>query len=484
MRVRKARRDGLHTEVWIASKRTFKVHRMEIDMNTAAVQTLSDNVLETPYATPRLPMRIAVEKITAFLLLCATFILFCVTSSSGQTDSSTDRLLEKGYKEYLRGNAASAAHLMNLALLQDSSLVPAYDCLARCCAELDLYEEAERIFSLGFKRDSTDVGLLDHSAKVESDWGLLTKSEAMYRRLIRLDSTHITWSIDLSQVLIQESKFKDARRVLLTALKADSNSLKLHYLLGSCYLTDKEYPSATKELEKALNIDPGYFPAIRDLAISYLQQDSLWYALHEFQQASSLQPENLNIRMNLANCYFKTKQYRTALTTLGPLEQSSYAPEAYLQEGLCYYYMAVYDSAAERIKSALKCDSTDAITHFDLGLVYMELKKYQMAIRAFNRAILLGKRELTASAYDIMGTAYSAMKSPLRAVRAYKLAIDEKPKLPRSYFNLGVLYENSFKETAKARSYYLRVLELSDRSKDKNSFYQKAAARLKLLHAK
>ncbi len=419
--------------------------------------------------------------------LCLCLTVFALSSglhAAVVMDSSGSAFFKEGTDYFYRGKLDSAVLSLNRALARDSALVPAYDVLGRCLAERGDCQEADRVFTLGLGRDSNNVEILSHAGQSAFDCGSLLKSELYYRKAILLAPGHSRFIARLAQVFIQESTYDSAIAILQNGLVADSNSLTLHYLLGYCQYAKKKYNLAIEELGKAVAINRAYFPAVRDLASSYYLADSIWYALAEYEYAVSLQPGNPGLQMSLANCYFKSGQYRKALDLMVSLEGTAFGQSVRVQEGLCYYYMAEYDSAADRFRAALRSDSTEPATWFDLGLALTSLKQYRPAIASFKRAVLLGKTELTASAYDRIGFGYYNLRQKDAALRAYRQAVDEKPLLPKSHYNLGVLYENSFSDVRSATACYKKVVALSPPSDDPNSLYYKAKRRLAILRSK
>ncbi len=400
-----------------------------------------------------------------------------------QTDSSIVEFLDRGYKSYYEEDYNSAANFLGLALRKDSSVLKAYDFLGLSMAELGDCPEADRVFSLGLARDSNNLSLLSHAAQASFQCGFLGKSKTYYTRIVNSNLHQTRSIITLAQIFLQEANYDSAIIVLERGLSIDSNSLQLHYLLGSSYLAKKKNVLAIIELEKTKSYNPAYFPVIRDLALAYLQADSLLLATLEFQFALSIQPDNSSLKMNLANCFFKRKSYDKALTLYSSLEKDPYIPSIYVQEGLSYFFLSKYDSAVIKFRRALTVDSTLQAASFNLGLSYMELKKYHDAVRAFKQAIRFSKSDMIANAYDRIGASYYEMRSFEKSLKAYKLAIDENPRLPRTYFNLGVLYENSLKDYSKALESYLKVISLSERSDDPKSLFRKAKQRVRFLQS-
>lgn len=416
-------------------------------------------------------------RLSVFIAVCPAF-LWC------QADSLAKKALDRGSRYFFRGNYDSAAHYLNLALSGDSSTLEAYDYLAQCHSELGNCQDAFETFRLGLKRDSNNTSLLTHAAQITFQCGALSASESYYRRLVTLHPRQVKSIVGISQIFIQQTSYDSAITYLQNGLTADSTSLQLHYLLGYCYFVKKKDEPAIRELATAVDKNPAYFPAVRDLAFAYLQADSLVYATRGFQLAQSIQPENLNIRMNLGNCYFRMKEYEKALPVYAGLEGTAYMGNTCVQEGLCYYYLGKYDSAIVKFLTASRIDSMAPGTYFNLGLSYMELRKYKMAINAFKRAVRYSKSELTTNSLDRMGAVYYELKAKEKALRSYKMALDHDPRVARVHFDMGVLYENLYRDTQKAIDCYQHVLALAERSKDPGSLYQKARLRLKFLRGK
>lgn len=415
-------------------------------------------------------------------LISETILLFSIFFSlRGQSDSVAVTLLEAGLQNFNRGDYSSAIELLGRALGRDSSIVRAYDYLGLSLSELGYCQDADRSFGLGLRRDSSNILLITHAAQVSFQCGLFDKSKFYYLRLIQLHPNETRAVSSLSQIYLQEGLYDTAITFLRKGLTIDSNSQQMHYLLGSAYRSSKKIIDAIAEYNKALELNPAYFPCIRDIAFAYLEADSIVYATVAFQQALAMQPGDASLKMNLANCYFRSKYYRKALLLYFQVEQDPYRPNAYEQEGLCYYYLGKYDSAALKFRIVLAADSTNPGAYFNLGLSLVELHQYDAAIKALKHAILFSKSDLIANAYDRIGTAYYELKSKRASLEAYQLALRENPKSSRTYFNIGVLYENLFQDKSKALEFYRKAIAFCAPSGDKNSLYQRTNQRIKYL---
>jgi superkiller protein 3 len=390
-------------------------------------------------------------------------------------------MFDEGLRSFTRGDYIAAVEMLGGALRRDSSVLRAYDYLGLSLSELGYCQDADRAFALGLRRDSANIQLMAHAGQVSFQCGLLDRSKIYYVSLIQLKPNDTRALSSLSQIYLQEGLYDTAITFLRKGLAVDSNSQQLHYLLGSAYRSSKKVIDAIVEYNKALNLNPAYFPCLRDIAFAYLEADSIVYATISFQQALAMQPENASLKMNLANCYFRSKYYRKALSLYFQLEQDPYRQNVFEQEGLCFFYLGKYDTAELKFRIVLAADSTNPGAYFNLGLSLMALHDYRGAIKALRRAALLSKSDLIANAYDRIGTAYYELKSGKAALAAYQVAVRENPKSPRTYFNIGVLYENLFRDKARALESYRRAIEFCEPSGDKKSLYQRANERIKHL---
>ena len=134
-----------------------------------------------------------------------------------------------------------------------------------------------------------------------------------------------------------------------------------------------------------------------------------------------------------------------------------------------------------KFRIVLAADSTNPGACFNLGLSLVEMHQYAASIKSLKRAILFSKSDLIANAYDRIGTAYYELKSRMASLGAYQLALRENPNSSRTYFNIGVLYENLFQDKPKALEFYRKAIAFCNPSGDKNSLYQRTNQRIKHL---
>jgi tetratricopeptide (TPR) repeat protein len=127
--------------------------------------------------------------------------------------------------------------------------------------------------------------------------------------------------------------------------------------------------------------------------------------------------------------------------------------------GEAYYRQGNYPEALGKFLKSEKIYSGDPFLQNDLGLTYMAMKKMDLAVKHFKKAIEI--KPDYAPAMNNLGTAYLNMKEWDAAIRYFKRVTENlvyaTPHFPLS--NMGWAYYNK-KAYALAEEYYLKALEI------------------------
>jgi tetratricopeptide (TPR) repeat protein len=90
------------------------------------------------------------------------------------------------------------------------------------------------------------------------------------------------------------------------------NSAVLHNKTGIAFHQMLNLPSAKKEYELALKLDPQYAEAVNNLGAVYYGQKSYRRAIRSYKKALQLSPKGASIYSNLGTAYFARKNYKEA----------------------------------------------------------------------------------------------------------------------------------------------------------------------------
>ena len=116
----------------------------------------------------------------------------------------------------------------------------------------------------------------------------------------------------LGVALRNTGKYNEAEEAYRTAIRIDSNYEEAHYNLG-VLLRDDRPTEAQLHLRKALELDPVFAPAYRELGFVLMKQGTWTEAESYLQKAVELAPEDVWARIYLG-AYFLTSDTKAAET--------------------------------------------------------------------------------------------------------------------------------------------------------------------------
>ncbi|NOU18747.1 MAG: tetratricopeptide repeat protein [Bacteroidales bacterium] len=126
-------------------------------------------------------------------------------------------------------------------------------------------------------------------------------------------------------------------------------------------------------------------------------------------------------------------------------------------KGNIYVDLKKYDEAIRYYNKAIESNPKYANPYNGLGDVYSDLKEYDKTIENYNRAIELDPKN--AYTYTELGNVYKSLQQYDKAIENYNRAIELNSKGKYSYQGLGVVYIN-LKDYEKAIKYFNKAIEL------------------------
>ena len=179
-------------------------------------------------------------------------------------------------------------------------------------------EEQERLAALGYiggvalqstsgkplpdpkdKTDEYSVIVFAHRYEYDGDYA---KAEEYYRRVLSF-SPDVAWSYVYLAILYQKmGKVDKGLSVLEEGNKRIPNNLIILGRLSLFYMKSVRLPEALEAAQGVLKIDPKYFDALYNAALSLAGMDRWAEALSYFERALEIEPENLPLRLQYAYC--------------------------------------------------------------------------------------------------------------------------------------------------------------------------------------
>lgn len=233
------------------------------------------------------------------------------------------------------------------------------------------------------------------------------------RRVVLGAAAAIVIALSISAAHVQASYWRDSESLWTHALSSTSNNSIAHGNLGAAQLQAGRLDVAIANLERALEIDPGYADAHNNLGYALSQQGRLAEAIAQYRMALEIDPHLLRAHYNLGN--------------------------ALLQAGRVQEAFAPY-------QEALRIDPSYAEVHNNLGIALLSVGRVGEAIAHFQTAIELRPTYVDAhrNLAWVLATGPAKLRDGVRAVglaeRAYLLsggALPILPTLAASYAEAG-----------------------------------------------
>jgi type IV pilus assembly protein PilF len=216
--------------------------------------------------------------------------------------------------------------------------------------------------------------------------------------------------------------------------------------------------AGTRSTSNATNNDKAR--AFEDMGTSFIRQGNLRAALENLLEAEKLDPENADIKQELALVYRGLGEYQKAVEYFNQaLKLEPRFPEA--QNNLCGLYLLLkeWDSAIEYCQKAADdlLFKNPEFAYTQLGTAYFGRGNYDMAIVSFQQALKLAPEY--SPAYLGLGYVYETINKWDWAIEAYKKSIIYNPDNANGYFRMGKLYQKMNRE-AEAQEALRHFLEL------------------------
>lgn len=165
---------------------------------------------------------------------------------------------------------------------------------------------------------------------------------------------------------------------------------------------------------------------------------------------------------------FRAVQEAIALDDTAPAYRSTL--------GVLYLQMKRPDLALVEFRHATDLDENYAEAHLNTGIALAEMARWADAVPAYRRAIGLPTLPQPYAAYQNLGLALYHLKQFREAEEALRFAINLEPGEEAAYYNLGLVFLAQGR-AAEAKRAFRRVLELAPQS----GFSQPARGQLKAL---
>jgi Tfp pilus assembly protein PilF len=165
---------------------------------------------------------------------------------------------------------------------------------------------------------------------------------------------------------------------------------RLQYDIAFDLLQKGESSAAVVQVNKAIELDPKNASYHNLLGLIYMNRGMLDNAEKSFREALRFKSDYADVNNNLCGLYITKNMWDEAIKECKvAIESISYSsPEkAYLNMGWAYYKKSDFMNAIDAYNKALMHRRDFYLAHQNLGTVYADLGKYNLAIEHFKKAV-------------------------------------------------------------------------------------------------
>lgn len=241
------------------------------------------------------------------------------------------------------------------------------------------YEEAKssfiRVLELSPNYNNTAELLMKTYHQIE-DW---VNMENLSKSILQYNPSDI-FAQDYLDIALNKSTIYDVMEKEI----AKSPTPEKYLNLSLTYFNTDKFNKCIQAAEKALQIKADYPEAYNNIGIAYFYLEKYDEAIEAYNQALKLNPEYILAKNNLREAIAKTNKKEELVSRFSNKEASNY----YINLSLEYYNEGKY---MECITAANTANSIlpNAIAYNNICTAYNELKEYDKAIEACNKALKL-----------------------------------------------------------------------------------------------
>jgi len=305
---------------------------------------------------------------------------------------------------------------------------------------------------------------------------LLLTAAVVYRLLLAVALVAAQTQADYSQAeaFVRQGQWDQGIGLLKQLLETEPNNLKARNLMGIALTGKGNIAAADQEFKRALQIDPHFYPALKNLAINefgkkdvaaaqkhltavlasapddpviHAYLGEIAYTRREYRTAASHWEKSGDLQKDpavaakLVECYLETNQQERGLDTLRALNPEKLAPRTQFALGLALARHELYRQAIPYFQAvgAKYPDSYDAA--FNLALCYVQTKEFAKAIEVLKAAADRGHK--TAELDNLLAEAYQGNNQTQDAINALRDATQLDPEDESNYVDLATLCTNN-----------------------------------------
>lgn len=348
------------------------------------------------------------------------------------------------FESLIAGNLSAAEARFQRALRLDPGLTVALLGLADVRLRQGKPQQADVLTQKALAGEPLNASVHTAIGRLHFSQGRYVQARTSYERAIRLDARAFLAHLDLADLLMTAEKnpkaaivkYRDALDIkpdylparlalglallesgdrpaalseILQTAKAAPNDPSPWHLIGRIHAADRRFEDAAQALGKALQIEPGFAPALLDRADVYAEMGEDRKAVLDYEQAVKRNPRDSVSHVKL---------------------------------GMIHQRLGETKKATAAYRTALRLDPNLAVACNNLAMILLRAKgDLDEALALSNRAVAASPQ--VPQFHDTLGAVHRARGDQAAAIAALRKATTLPPQQAEIWFHLGQAYEES-----------------------------------------
>lgn len=375
-------------------------------------------------------------------------MLVCLHSHGfGQTANTSvlQGAYEQAQQAFLMGDMESARRALDQVLRARSDIPEAHNLLGAVYARQGHSDKALACFKKALTLRPGYSEAIDNLSLHLIKLGRPRQAIGELQGLLRLYPTSTEIHIWLGRLYFQAGELKKAVYHLESVKPpSDTRKVEIDTMLGSSYLQIGNDSRARSHLEKAVSSTQDNElagEAWLRLGVLLTRQRDQNKAIEAFQRAATIEPQRLEVRLELAQAYFRSNQFQECLLVLNEWPNLQDTPEALNLVGATLSKMGKPVEAETAFRQAIEKDPKNHDAYYNLALVLLKRESTAEAIAVFQKALALFPN--SQNLITTLGIAYQ-LKGQLEAARAeFSRLLKLDPSSSQAHLLLGSSYLES-----------------------------------------
>ncbi len=290
------------------------------------------------------------------------------------------------YKEIKQYESAVVSY--QVAISKDHNYTDAYNDWGDVLFELDRHGEAIEKYlkcveiNPDYKLAYCNLGMA-YSAIGEFD-----NANKYFKQAIEKDQSFVDAYNEWGASLLKQEKFKEAIEALSRLLKIDPESISAYCKIGHAYKYLKQYDMAAKNYTAALERDADYVEALNAWGDMLYDQKQYDNALQKYYRSIEINADLKSGYCGLGKVFKELKQYDNAAKSYKvAIQKDENHAIAYNGLGTVLYCLKKYDEAVVNYKRCVEIDPDFKEAYNNLGALFQELGNYAESSQYYKLAV-------------------------------------------------------------------------------------------------